>query len=141
MISWWIPHNNIHMRFSLCLRQFLPNLNLYIHTTCSHDIYHSIPKSIIHFRYLITWFVAIRWTYLGLTRYRLRMFIEKHIFDLVFDIYINDPIICMYWVTSTNFDDSSDNKFRLVSMGVAMELQSNISNLLNVSTKYFAKPH
>ena len=40
-------------------------------------------------------------------------------------------------VTYTNSDDSLDTTFKLVSMGVAMALQSNISNIFKISTTYF----
>ena len=49
----------------------------------------------------------------------------------------NDPVIYLYSVTYTNCNNSSDNSFKLVSMGVAMDLQSKISNLFNISTAYF----
>ena len=38
---------------------------------------------------------------------------------------------------STNSNEASSNNFKCVSVGVAMDLHSNMSNLFNISTAYF----
>jgi hypothetical protein len=61
----------------------------------------------------------------------------KHIFGLVFVRYINDPMIYLYNVASINSDEVSTNSFNFVSMGVFMDLHSNMSNLFRILTAYF----
>jgi hypothetical protein len=62
---------------------------------------------------------------------------EKHISGLVFVRYINEPIICLYRVASTNSDEVSTRSFNFVSMDMFMDLHSNMSNLFSISTSYF----
>jgi hypothetical protein len=57
-------------------------------------------------------------------------------FGLVFVKYINEPIIYLYKVTCTIFDEVSHNNFGFVVIGVVMDLQSIIPNLFRISTTY-----
>ena len=63
-----------------------------------------------------------------------KVFTTKHIFVMLFVRYINEPIICLYRVESTNFDEVSTKSFNFVSMGVYMDLHFNMSNLFIILT-------
>jgi hypothetical protein len=65
------------------------------------------------------------------------VFATKQIYGLVFVRYINDPMIYLYSIASINSDEESTRSFNFVSMGVFMELHSNISNIFSISTAYF----
>ena len=103
----------------------------------SKFVIRSIPEAIMN-RTLSICFPAIKWTYLGSTIYWLKVFTTKHIYGLVFIKYINEPIICLYMMASTFPDVVSPNNFRFVVIGVVMDLQSIVPNLLKISTTYFS---
>jgi hypothetical protein len=69
----------------------------------------------------------------------LKVLTAKKIFFLVLTRYIKDPISFLYIVGSTKSESEAEslNFFRFVIMGVAMDLQSIIPNLLKISTVYF----
>jgi hypothetical protein len=58
-------------------------------------------------------------------------------YGLVFVRYISDPIIYLYSMASINSDEVLTNNFSFASMGVFMDLHSNMSNLFRISTAYF----
>ena len=61
------------------------------------------------------------------------VFTTKHISSLLFVRYINEPIICLYKVASTNSNEVSTRSFNFVSMGVYMDLHFNMSSLFERS--------
>jgi hypothetical protein len=64
----------------------------------------------------------------------LKVLTTKKISDLVLTRYIKDPINCMYIVGSTKSESEVEslNFFRFVIIGVVMDLQSIISNLISI---------
>ena len=70
---------------------------------------------------------------------RLREFIEKQISGLVFVSYIKDPIGWRYVVGSIKFESEAESLsfIKFASIGVAMDLQSNILNLFRIYMVYF----
>ena len=56
--------------------------------------------------------------------------------------YIKDPISWRYIVVSIEFESKAEslNFFKFASIKVAMDLQSNILNLFNISMVYFPCP-
>ena len=65
------------------------------------------------------------------------MFTAKHISSLVLVKYISEPIIYLYKVPYTVFEESSFNIFKFVFIGVVIDLQSIIPNIFRIYTIYF----
>ena len=108
----------------------------------SHSESYRRPYPTVPRKYLSTCFAAIQWIYLGSHMNWLRAFTAKQIFGLVFVRFIKDPINWRYMVGSIKFESEAEslNFFKFASIGVAMDLQSNIPNLFSIFMEYFPWP-
>ena len=97
------------------------------------------PYPIVPCGYLNRCFITTQCICLGSTMNWLKELAMKQIFDLVFTRYNKDPISCLYIVGSTKYEVEvvSLKLFKFMTVGVSMNLQSIIPNLLNISIAYF----
>jgi hypothetical protein len=71
---------------------------------------------------------------LASTKYWLKVLTAKKISGLALTRYIKDPIYCLYIVGSTKYESEVEslNFFGFFIIGVVMDLQSIISNLISI---------
>lgn len=82
---------------------------------------------------------AVKWTSLG----SFRNWAHKHTLDIMLDLdvvrYKSDPIIALYWVSSTLFDSSCSPRDVAGCIGVFISFASSMLNFLRSSFTYLVR--